>query len=111
MSTERTILVAAESGISIRSRADITDAVGACFGAGGLLVTEGDVAPDFFDLRSGFAGELIQKFVNYQVRAAIVVPTPEAYGERFAELAREHATHPTVRFVGSVDEAMTWLRS
>ncbi len=111
MSTERTIIVASDAGIAIRSRADVTDAVGACFRADGLLLTEADVAPDFFDLRSGFAGELVQKFVNYRLRAAVVVETPEAHGERFAELAREHATHPTVRFVRSVDEAMAWLRS
>jgi len=89
----------------------MTDAVGACFGVDGLLLTERDVAPAFFDLRSGFAGELIQKFVNYRLRAAIVVPTPDAYGERFGELAREHATHPAVRFARSVDEALAWLRS
>jgi len=105
------MLVAAESGICIRSQADVTDAVGACVGTDGLLLTEADLAPAFFDLRSGLAGELVQKLVNYRVRAAIVVPAPDAHGERFAELAREHATHPTVRFVRSTEEAVAWLRS
>ena len=83
MSEERRILVASESGIWIRSVKDILDAIGACFGADGLLLTEDDLAPEFFDLKSGFAGELLQKFVNYGVRVAIILPNPTAYGQRF----------------------------
>ena len=70
-----------------------------------------DLGPDFFNLQTGLAGELIQKFVNYRVRVAIVLPTPDSYGDRFSELAYEHATHPTVRFVRSFAEAKDWLGS
>jgi hypothetical protein len=111
MNTEHKVLIAAESGISIKSLGDVTDAVGACMGTDGLILVEDDLAPEFFDLRSGLAGELIQKFVNYRIRAAIVVPAPGSYGERFKELAHEHATHPTVRIVRSFDEAMSWLHA
>ena len=104
----RKILVASDCGISIRSLDDVTGAVGASLGRG-LILGEPDFGPAFFDLRSGLAGELIQKFVNYRVRVAIIVPKPEVYGERFAELDNEHATHPTVRFVRSIDDAMNWM--
>ena len=56
-------LIAAEHGISIRSRDDVTDAVDASLGRG-LIISEDDLGQDFFDLRTGLAGELIQKFVN-----------------------------------------------
>jgi hypothetical protein len=104
------IVIASDHGISIRCRDDISDAVGASLGRG-LILTEGDLGPDFFDLRTGLAGELIQKFVNYRVRVAIILPMPAAHGERFAELAHEHATHPTVRFVHSIDEAIQWMHT
>jgi hypothetical protein len=104
------LVVASERGISIRSRDDISDAVGASLGRG-LILSEADLGPDFFDLRTGLAGELMQKFVNYRVRVAIIVPLPDDHGERFAELAHEHATHPTVRFVRSLDEAMQWMNT
>ena len=104
------ILIAAENGISIRSREDINDAVGASLGRR-LILSERDLGPDFFNLQTGLAGELIQKFVNYRVRVAIVLPAPEAYGDRFSELAYEHATHPTVRFVRTIDEANDWLQT
>jgi uncharacterized protein DUF4180 len=103
------ILIASDSDISIRSFRDISDAVAVCLGAGGLIITEDDLAQEFFDLRSGLAGELSQKFTNYRLRVAIVLPDPEAYGERISELAYEHKSHNMIRFVRSKDEAEAWL--
>ena len=103
------IIVASDSAISIRSSGDISDALGASLGARGLILAETDLAPEFFDLRTGLAGELFQKFINYKVRVAIVLPNLEAYGERFGELAYEHRSHALIRFVGSKDEAIAWL--
>jgi hypothetical protein len=108
---ERRILVASDSGISIRCRSDITDAVGACIGAEGLILTEEDIAQEVFDLRNGLAGELFQKFANYRIRVAIVLSDPEAYGKRFCELAHEHSSHSTIRFVRSKEEATAWLNT
>jgi hypothetical protein len=109
MNDDPKFLVASDSGISIRSFTDISDALAACMGVNGLILMESDLAPEFFDLRSGLAGELFQKFTNYKKRVAIVLPDPQAYGERFGELAYEHASHSVIRFVRSKAEAQTWL--
>jgi len=109
--SEPIILVAADAGISIRSFDDIASALGACFGAEGLLLTADDLGPEFFNLRSGLAGELLQKFSNYRLRVAIVLPEPDAYGKRFGELVKEHTTHGLIRFFLSGDEAKAWLHS
>ncbi|HEX5735730.1 MAG TPA: DUF4180 domain-containing protein [Blastocatellia bacterium] len=111
MNEERGIIIASEAAISIRSFRDIPDAVAACLNAKGLILTEDDLAREFFDLRSGLAGELFQKFMNYKLRVAIVVPDPTAHGERFGELAYEHASHGMIRIVRSKDEAKVWLDS
>jgi len=111
MNEARRILVASDSGISIRSLSDIPDVLQACMGSHGLILTENDLAREFFDLRSGLAGELFQKFTNYKLRVAIVLPDPEAFGERFGELAYEHASHSLIRFVRSSDEAQAWLNT
>lgn len=103
------ILIASEAGIEVRSFEDIPDVIGACFGAHSLLLTEQELSSDFFNLKSGLAGELMQKFTNYRLRVAIVVPDPSVYGERFVELAREHRTHRLIRFLPSVDDALAWL--
>ena len=109
MSTKPRIVVASEVGIFIRSLSDISEALNTCIMAHALILTEQDLAPAFFDLRTGLAGELFQKFTNFRKRVAIVLPTPSAYGERVVELAREHSSHNLIRFVNSKDEAETWL--
>lgn len=103
------ILTARESGLSIRSSTDVSVVIGACLDADGLILTEEDLGAEFFDLRTGLAGEVLQKFVNYRLHVAIVVPRPELHGERFVELAREHATHPMVRFFRTENAARAWL--
>jgi len=97
--------------IAIRSVKDIPEALGASLRHGGLILTENDLCPEFFDLRTGLAGDVLQKFVNYRAKAAIVIADPRAHGERFSELAREHRTHGIVRFFTTEHEAKTWLRS
>ncbi|MBI5870314.1 MAG: DUF4180 domain-containing protein [Actinobacteria bacterium] len=109
MNEDRRIVIAADSGISIKSINDISEAVGACFGAAGLIITEDELAPELFDLQSGLAGELFQKFTNYDLRLAIVVPDVGKYGERLIELASEHATHRTVRVFDTIDSAQKWM--
>jgi hypothetical protein len=61
MNEERRILVASDSGIAIRTFSDISEALGACLGSGGLVLTENDLAGEFFDLSTGFAGELLSE--------------------------------------------------
>lgn len=107
--SERRILIARDVGVAIRTPGDVADAIGTSLGADGLLLTEADLGPSFFDLRSGLAGEAMQKFVNYRVRVALVIPAPESHGERFVELVREHRTHPMVRIFDAEDAARAWL--
>ena len=111
MKTDPKIVVASDSGISIDSFGDISNALGACLGTQGLILTEKDLAPEFFDLHTGLAGELFQKFINYKVRVAIVLPDVNAYGNRFSELAYEHASHNLIRFVQTDEDARNWLRA
>ena len=107
---ETEILVAADAGLAIGSPADVATAVGATFDKEGLILTEGDLSPAFFDLRTGLAGELFQKFTNYGLRLAIVLPDGEAYGERFSELVYEHRRHALIRFFLSTEAASAWLQ-
>ena len=88
---------------------DIGDALAASIDRGGLILDEKQLAPAFFDLRSGLAGEVLQKFTNYRARLAILVADPEAYGGRFSELIHEHRTHRLVRFFASEQLARQWL--
>lgn len=100
---------ASNLAVSIRSTADIADALQASLQHGGLLITEAELAPAFFELRSGLAGETLQKFVNYGARLAVVVTGWDSHGPRFRELMHEHERHPLIRFFVSEADACAWL--
>jgi hypothetical protein len=108
---EEKFVVAADLGLSIRSLEDINDLIGQSYGSSGLLLTEQDVALEFFDLHSGWAGELFQKCTNYHVRLALVLPHPEKYGERVSELTYEHRRHKLIRFFDTDEDARVWLNT
>jgi hypothetical protein len=95
--------------ISIREPGDIAGALGASIDGGGLLLDESQLGAEFFDLDSGFAGEVLQKFTHYRARLAVVVADPSAYGGGFRELVYEQRNHPAVRFFGSEQLARRWL--
>ena len=103
------LIVAADHNLRVAAMADIQLLLEAAYGADGGLPLEDDLSPAFFDLRSGIAGELFQKCTNHRLRLALVVPDPAAHGERFTELAREHASHTLIRFFTIKSDAVAWL--
>jgi hypothetical protein len=103
------VLLASEHGIYIASIDDIMDALAICGAESGLVITEQELDPLFFDLATGLAGELFQKCSNYRQQVALVIPDPSRYGSKIRELAYEHSQHPVIRFVKSLEEAMNWL--
>ena len=111
MNSETRVVIASEANIQIRSIQDVPDVIGAVFGADGLLLSELELSPEFFDLSTGIAGELFQKCTNYQIRAGIVLGNPNSYGERFSELVFEHQNHKLIRFFDSIEAARTWLEN
>lgn len=90
---------------------DIEALLGESFSGTGLVLDEKELTKEFFDLRSGFAGELIQKFTTYSQKLALLIPDPGVYGDRLRELAYEHNTHPCVRFVATREQADAWIQS
>lgn len=95
--------------LQVRTAADLPALLGAAYDLDGLVLLEEDLAPAYFDLRTGLLGDLFQTLVNHRLPAALVVADATAYGPRFTELAREHARHPQVRVVTTAEQARAWL--
>lgn len=76
---------------------------------GGLILDESQLGPKFFDLGTGLAADVFQRFTNYRVRLAIVIADSKAHGSRFSELVYEHRTHAAVRFFATQQLARQWL--
>ena len=60
--------------IVIRSPQQALDLMMDCAyqGATSIIIHEYNLAPEFFDLKTGLAGAVLQKFVNYNIQVAIV---------------------------------------
>lgn len=58
----------------LRTERDATDVIGDAFGAQAeiVMIPVDCLDDDFFDLSTRIAGDVLQKFVNYQLRVAIV---------------------------------------
>ena len=106
---QSSIYSAAEYGLRVDALTDIPKLLGAVYTSDGLLLHESDLGPEFFRLGSGVAGQLFQGLVNFRMPTALVIEDFSAHGQRFAELAHEHARHPGVRFVHTEAEARAWL--
>lgn len=76
------------------------------------LLLDTPVLPEsFFELRTCFAGEFLQKLQNYQLRTAVVISPDRSYGERFNEWLLEAKRGRFSRLFISREAALEWLAS
>jgi hypothetical protein len=74
------------------------------------LLLDSAVLPEaFFELRTRFAGELLQKLQNYRFRTAVVISSDREYSERFNEYLIEAKRAQFSRLFTSRAEAIAWL--
>jgi len=68
------VLECAPDGAPLARAGDVSDFISAAWEhqAGLVAIPVERLSEDFFHLRTGLAGEAIQKFVNYRIRLAIV---------------------------------------
>ena len=75
-----------------------------------LFLLHGDRLPEaFFDLKSGLAGAALQKFTNYGLKGALILPDPSGHDARFHEMTRESGRGRTFAVFGTRHDAETWL--
>ncbi|WP_049577354.1 DUF4180 domain-containing protein [Nocardiopsis sp. SBT366] len=86
----RPVMLCPELGPPLREAADV---IGDAFhhGVTWVAVPAGRLDPDFFRLRTGVAGEFLQKFANYRIGLAVVgdVSAHVAASDAFRDLVRE----------------------
>jgi len=74
-----------------------------------IIVHEKNISPDFFDLKTGFAGELLQKFSNFRVRLAIVGDFTKYPSKSLSDFIAESNKRGQINFVPSVADALDRL--
>jgi hypothetical protein len=102
---------ALECRTAIRGAGDVLDLIGECGGhrTRAVLIEEEHLPAEFFDLRSGLAGEVLQKLQNYQIRLAVVMADVPTRSGRFGELVREANRGSQFRFFATRAPAEAWL--
>lgn len=92
----------------IRSAEDALQLLGDLYyqGFDKIIIYEDNIIPDFFDLRTGMAGEILQKFSNYRVRLAIVGDFSRYPGQSIKDFIFESNKSGHIQFVPSLEYAL-----
>ncbi|UJB30453.1 DUF4180 domain-containing protein [Chromobacterium sp. Beijing] len=106
---KQTKLIECSAGVASLDQALDLVALCAEHDAPRVLLAEEALPPAFFDLSSRFAGEFVQKLVNYRLAVAGVFADGAAYGERFGEYLSEARRGRQFRVFDDREAALAWL--
>lgn len=74
-----------------------------------LILHQKNISPEFFDLKNGLAGEILQKFSNYRIPLVIVGDFSEFNSKSLNDFIYESNQGKQVNFLNSVSEALDKL--
>jgi hypothetical protein len=73
---------------------------------GKIILHENSLDPRFFDLKTGLAGEILQKFSNYRMKLAIVGDFSKYTSKSLRDFIRESNRTGIILFAESVDQIL-----
>lgn len=76
-----------------------------------IIISKKNVDEKFFDLKSGLAGAVLQKFVNYKVRLAIVGDFESYESKSLNDFIFESNKNKQIMFLPNVATALKELRN
>ena len=101
------VLLCDAPGATICEVQDALDVIGAAFSrADTVAISAERLDKRFFRLSTGLAGEIMQKFVNYRIRLAIVgdISAQVAASDALRDLVRESNERDHVWFVPTLED-------
>ena len=75
-----------------------------------IILHENNINPDFFELKTGFAGEVLQKAVNYHIKLAIIGDFNKFTSKSLKSLIAESNSGNQFFFISNTIEAMEKLK-
>lgn len=98
-------------GIALSSVQDALDIIANCGYQGALhiVMPQAVIHSDFFDLKTGLAGDVLQKFSNYQSYLAIIGDFSIYNSNSLRDFIRESNKVGRINFVNSEEEAVRVL--
>ena len=74
-----------------------------------IIIPASCISPDFFDLKTGLAGDILQKFSTYRVRLAIVGDFSAYTSKSLKDFIYESNKTGRINFVSTIEEARNTL--
>lgn len=74
-----------------------------------IIIYEKNITPDFFDLKNGIAGNVLQKFSQYRVPLAIIGDFSKYQSRSICEFIYESNKGKQINFAESLTEAINYL--
>jgi len=71
-----------------------------------IIIHSENITEEFFDLKNGMAGEILQKFSNYRIKLAIVGDFTRFTKKSIWDFIRESNTTGHINFVATLEEAL-----
>ena len=102
-------VISAETPINTENDALNLIAVCAAHHTYSLLLHAEALSDDFFKLRTGSAGKILQKFVNYNLKVAVLIGSEQKIYGKFKELIAETNKGNDFRVFTTIEEAEHWL--
>lgn len=106
------VAIIEEDGIVIVTAQDALDLMATAFhtlGCNKLLIPKENICREFFDLKTGIAGEILQKFSNYGIKLAIVGDFSNVESKSLRDFIYECNNGSQVFFLPGQDEALERL--
>lgn len=94
-------------GVIIANAQDALEIIANCNdqGAENIIVQEQHLGEAFFDLKTGVAGDVLQKFSNYRSKLAIVGEFSQYESKSLRDFIYESNKAGRINFVATVEEA------
>lgn len=89
----------------IASALDIISIAGYDYNCSNVVIKENNICKDFFDLKTNIAGEILQKFVNYGLKIAIIGDFSKYSSKSLKDFIYECNSGKNIFFVKDVEEA------
>ncbi|GHT22406.1 hypothetical protein AGMMS4957_12570 [Bacteroidia bacterium] len=96
-----------ENSKPIKSVDDAIDYLGDCYyhNCIGIVIPASVLDSTFFELKTGLAGEILQKFTTYKMKVAIIGDFSNVASVSLRDFIRESNSRKSINFVASVKDA------
>lgn len=108
---EQNIAEVISDNIEISTAQDALDLMAECryVGADAMILKAENFMPEFFDLKTRVAGEILQKYSNYHFKLAIIGDFSQYGSDSLQRFIRESNRVGQINFVSSLEEGIERL--